>query len=168
MIDPSELIEKVRIEQMRMEDLDEVMIIEKASFITPWTRGMFIEELGSRHSVCLVARMPDESGSGENGKIIGFVCSSFILDEIHILNIAVHPSYRRKGVAGLMIKEIIKKGYERGSRYIFLEVRVKNKAAIRFYEKLGFKVIGLRKGYYADTGEDALIMEKELMGVENI
>ncbi len=168
MIDPSELIGRVRIEQMRMEDLDDVMIIEKASFITPWTRGMFIEELGSHHSVCLVAKMLDESGSGEKSKIIGFICSYFILDEIHILNIAVHPSYRRKGIAGLMMKEIIKKGYERGSRCIFLEVRVKNKAAIRFYEKLGFKVIGVRKGYYADTGEDALIMEKELKGFDNI
>lgn len=168
MIDPSREISRIIVEQMRVEDLDEVMIIEKNSFLTPWTKGMFMEELNKTQSICLVAKIPYDSGFERRQKVVGFVCSSFVIDELHILNIAVHPSYRRRGIATLLMEEVIKRGYKKGIRYIFLEVRIRNKAAISLYEKLGFRIVGLRRGYYSDTGEDALIMEKEIKGLGDI
>jgi ribosomal-protein-alanine N-acetyltransferase len=137
------------------EDLDEVLAIERASFSMPWSRGAFIYEMQqNRVARCWVMR--------EDGHAIGYLCLWEIADELHITNIAVHPSHRRQGVGRMLLQDILEDARERRLRLVVLEVRPSNTEARTLYEGFGFRVIGLRRGYYYDTGEDALVMEAHL------
>jgi len=145
---------EVTIDLMGRDDLPEILAIERESFTSPWTVGMFIKELESSHSVCLTARI------NINGKsVIGaYIIFWLVADEAHLHNLAVKKEYRRQRIAyGLMevMKEIAVKNEITVQT---LEVRKSNIEAIKLYQKCGFVVEGIRPLYYADTHEDALIM----------
>ena len=139
---------------MTLDDLDDVLAIERVSFKTPWSRAAFSYELTqNRVARCVVARAA--------ARLCGYLCLWEIGHEIHITNLAVHPEWRRRGIARALIESILAEGRARGVLLAFLEVRPTNVEALGLYESLGFRVIGERKGYYFDTGEDALIMEAD-------
>ena len=142
---------------MTEEDLEEILAIEQASYRTPWSRRAFESEIRASHAYPLVL------GQQDSPSVIGYVCSWRTLDECHILNVAVHPSFRRMGLASQMIDHLLEIYRERGILHYFLEVRVSNEGAISLYRKYGFKVCGVRRRYYADTGEDALIMQRRVL-----
>ena len=142
---------------MAVGDLDQVLEIERASFPTPWTRAAFCYEIEqNKVARCTALR-------GRRG-IVGYLCLWEIGHEIHITNLAVHPEWRRRGVARQLLGAALIEGVARGVTLAFLEVRPSNTRALALYESLGFQVIGRRNGYYFDTGEDALVMEARLGG----
>jgi ribosomal-protein-alanine N-acetyltransferase len=149
--------EPLTVMAMSLDDLDEVLEIERASFKTPWSRGAFRYELTqNRVARSVVGRL--------DGRLVGYLCLWEIGHEIHITNVAVHPSFRRRGVARALLGQILDQARWSGVELLFLEVRPTNVEALPLYESLGFRVIGRRKGYYFDTGEDALVMEARLGG----
>jgi len=141
---------------MEAGDLDEVMAIEEVSFPTPWSRKLFAEELAREFSDALVA-VPREGGG-----IQGYAVCWTVLDESHLLNIAVRPDARGKGVGRALLLECIRRGARAGADRIHLEVRAGNGPALRMYEREGFSYAGFRRGYYSDTGEDAILLSRDL------
>ncbi len=142
------------IRRMTEEDIEEILAIEQASYRIPWSRRAFENEIRAPHACPLVLGQPDSP------LILGYLCSWRTMDECHILNVAIHPCFRRLGFASHLIDHLLQLSQEEGILRYFLEVRVSNEAAISLYKKYGFKVCGVRKKYYADTGEDALIMQR--------
>jgi len=143
------------ISPMRPDDLDEVVTIERASFGMPWSRGAFLYEIEqNRVARCWVLR--------EDERVAAYLCLWEIADELHVTNIAVHPGLRRRGLARRLLGAILEDGRTRRLRAVTLEVRPTNDEARTLYESFGFRVVGRRRGYYYDTGEDALIMESDL------
>jgi ribosomal-protein-alanine N-acetyltransferase len=132
-----------------------VIAIERRSFSTPWSLAMFVLELSKPSSICLAAHGPD-------GEIHGYlVCARY--DKVwHLMNVAVTPEMRRRGVAAALIGGMFERSGP-GARFT-LEVRESNEAAIAMYESLGFQRAGRRQRYYQDNGEDALIMWHALSG----
>ena len=148
------------LEPLTPADLDEVLAIERISFLTPWSRGAFLYEMRQNPAArCWVAR-----GAPPAPSVLGYLCLWEISPEIHITNLAVHPEWRRRGVARRLLAAALAEGIARGVTLAFLEVRPSNTRALALYESLGFQVIGRRNGYYFDTGEDALVMEARLGG----
>ena len=140
---------------MRPADLDEVLAIERASFSMPWSRGAFLYEMEQNQVArCYVIR--------EEGHIVGYVCLWEVADELHITNIAVHPAFRRRGIARTLLGGVLADACQRKLRLVVLEVRPSNAEARGLYDAFGFRVVGRRRGYYYDTGEDALVMEARL------
>ena len=140
---------------MTLDDLDEVLEIERASFQTPWSRGAFRYELTqNRVARSIVVRV--------GRQLVGYLCLWEIGHEIHVTNLAVHPSFRRRGTARALLRHVLDGARRNGVELVFLEVRPTNVEALALYESLDFRVIGRRKGYYFDTGEDALVMEARL------
>ena len=136
-------------------DLDGVLAIEEASFPTPWSRGMFAEDLGRPFSRPFVAE-------GPSGEILGYAVCWNVAEESHLLNIAVHPESRGRGIGRALVRECIRRGARAGSERIHLEVRAGNEEAQALYMKCGFRFMGIRKKYYTDTGEDALLLTREI------
>jgi [ribosomal protein S18]-alanine N-acetyltransferase len=130
-------------------DLPHVIAIERQSFPTPWSLAMFVLELSKASGICLAALDQDE--------LVGYcVCSRY--DTVwHLMNVAVNPARRREGVAAALLARLFDDADKPGEQYT-LEVRPSNAGAIALYESFGFKRAGLRKGYYHDNKEDALIM----------
>ncbi|MCD6486165.1 MAG: ribosomal protein S18-alanine N-acetyltransferase [Syntrophobacterales bacterium] len=145
-----ETVVDIETRDMTMDDLEEVLSIESVSFPTPWSEGMFLEEM--KHSFC-----HDLVGLVE-GQIIGYISFAIVYDEIHLRNIAVHKDWKRCNVASRLLSMMINISSGRGARYATLEVRESNEAALELYKKFGFVVKGTRPFYYTDTGENALIM----------
>ncbi|MBI4588444.1 MAG: ribosomal protein S18-alanine N-acetyltransferase [Candidatus Rokubacteria bacterium] len=146
------------LEPLGVADLDEVLAIERASFPTPWSRGAFLYELQQNPvGRCWVAR-----SSGSAPRVLGYLCLWEISPEVHITNLAVHPDCRRQGIARSLLGAILEDARRRHLTVALLEVRPTNTEARGLYERLGFQVIGRRKGYYFDTGEDALLMKADL------
>ncbi len=136
-------------------DLETVLRIEQASFVNPWTRDMYLAELENRGvSYCYVAR-------NEASEVVGYCSFWRVLDELHINNLAVAPQYRGAGVGTALLGEVVRQGTELGARRATLEVRRANDAARRLYERLGFTVGGVRRAYYTNPVEDALILCRE-------
>jgi len=136
---------------MTSKDLDMVLEIEKMCFPTPWSRNAFrieIEENRCAHYFVAVC---------EN-QVVGYGGMWLIVDEAHITNVAVHPDYRRRGIGEAILKSLMKRAAALGALRMTLEVRVSNKTAQNLYRKLGFYNAGIRKQYYANNNEDALIM----------
>ena len=123
-------------------------------FSDPWSEKSIETELSCRLSVWLVAL--------EGEQVVGYVGSQTVIDESDMMNIAVHPDFRRRGIAEALVAELEAALRQRGSRALTLEVRDSNASAIALYEKLGFSQVGLRKNYYRNPKEDARILRKEL------
>lgn len=143
------------LERMRPADLDQVVAIERLSFTMPWSRGAFLYEMEQNQVArCYVVR--------EGGRVVGYICLWEVADEMHITNIAVHPDERRRGIGRAMLGQVLEEARQRGVRLVVLEVRPSNVEARALYESFGFRVVGRRRGYYYDTGEDALVMQAGL------
>ena len=128
--------------------------IEKLCFSDPWSENSIAYELTSRLSYWLVAV--------ENGEVVGYIGSQSVLGESDMMNVAVHPDHRRKGVAEALITALSDSLKARGNEVLTLEVRVSNTPAIALYDKLGFTQVGRRPNYYRNPKEDALILRKAL------
>jgi ribosomal-protein-alanine N-acetyltransferase len=144
----------VIIDGMTRNDLPAVLAIEQVSFPTPWTEGMFARELESPHSKHLCARIHNENES----VIAGYIIFWLVADEIHLHDLAVGLPYRGQGVALRLMEEMKEIARRNKVRAMTLEVRESNIEAIKLYRKCGFVVKGIRRFYYPDTREDALIM----------
>jgi ribosomal-protein-alanine N-acetyltransferase len=137
------------IRSLHYSDLPEVAAIERRAFPTPWSIAMFVLEMSKATGVCLAATL--------EGKLVGYtVCSRY--DSVwHVMNVAVEPQLRRQGIASALLRELYARAGDPGAQFT-LEVRRSNLAAIELYERDGFRIAGLRRRYYQDNGEDALIM----------
>ncbi len=145
-------IVRVRLQPMRPEDIPRVLEIERQSFRTPWPRDAYAHELReNRLAAYLVAR-------AETGEVVGYAGMWVILDEAHITTIAVDPQYRGQHIGERLLVGLIDEALARGARWMTLEVRRSNLAAQALYRKYGFREIGVRKGYYSDNREDAIVM----------
>lgn len=138
---------------MNESHVAQIAELEKICFSDPWSENSVASELNNPLSVWLVAE--------GNGIVCGYVGSQTVLDETDMMNIAVHPDFRRKGIAAALIAELVRLLKERGSRILRLEVRESNAPAISLYETMGFTQLGLRKNYYRNPKENALILGKE-------
>ncbi|MEH7098091.1 ribosomal protein S18-alanine N-acetyltransferase [Neobacillus vireti] len=136
---------------MREEDIDQVLEVEHASFTTPWSREAFFNEIhNNKFAVYIVLE--------ENEKIVGYCGTWIVIDEAHVTNIAIRPEYRGKKLGEALLSKLISTTREMGARSMTLEVRVTNHVAQSLYRKFGFQNGGIRKNYYSDNQEDALIM----------
>jgi [ribosomal protein S18]-alanine N-acetyltransferase len=129
-------------------DLPQVIAIERRAFPTPWSLAMFVLELSKPSGVCLAAI--------EDRRIVGYLICARYADVWHLMNIAIDPPMRRRGIATALLEEMIARAGEDAS--YTLEVRPSNSTAIALYERFGFRSAGTRRRYYTDTGEDAVIM----------
>jgi ribosomal-protein-alanine N-acetyltransferase len=145
---------QIDVQPMRLIHLDEVLSIESASFSTPWRRDMFAREISQPSSVAVVWRAGHE--------VVGYLCFWKVVDEAHVMTLAVHPARRGQGIGRLIMEYLEGAALNYGLRRIILEVGRRNSAARALYRRHGFKVIGFRKRYYADIGDDAFVMEKWL------
>jgi [ribosomal protein S18]-alanine N-acetyltransferase len=153
----------VRIEPMRPEDLDTVLEIERVSFKTPWSREAFLHELERNRVAALwVARAERTGEATATSPVAGYLCLWVVADEVHVTNLAVDPAWRGEGIGRLLLGTLLFRHRAAGARRAFLEVRPANVEARRLYEGLGFHQVGRRRGYYVDTGEDALLLEARL------
>ncbi len=134
-----------------LQDAEAMAALDHQCFAVPWSRQAFEQELSINDAAFyLIAAMGEET--------IGYAGLWAILDEGHITNIAVHPAHRRKGLGEMLLAELIRISEENGILRHTLEVRASNEPAIKLYEKFDFKAEGIRKGYYEDNGEDAIIL----------
>jgi [ribosomal protein S18]-alanine N-acetyltransferase len=137
-------------------DLPQVMEIERLVFPHPWTPGLFLHELKLSFSRLYLAR----SGNGDR-RLLGYVCWWIVGDEVHVLNLAVHPDTRRSGTGRALVQRVLDDAAAHHAVSVSLEVRHDNEAAAALYRSLGFTASGLRRNYYGQ-GEDAIIMERRL------
>ncbi len=147
--------------KIKKEDVDELLEIEKKSFPSPWSREMFLRELEVAFSY---HRLIELKGKKE---ILGYIFCWLGKDEASILSLAVAPKMRGKGLGSFLLKKALDELFSLGILRVWLEVRVSNLPAQALYRKFGFKLVGIRRGYYRDTGEDALVMEKELKDAQS-
>ncbi|ABZ84289.1 ribosomal-protein-alanine acetyltransferase [Heliomicrobium modesticaldum Ice1] len=155
---------------MTVKDVDEVLAIEQVSFPTPWSRSAFVTELTesrlSHYWVCVEGAEKDGRLNPfpvePTERVIGYVGVWIILDEVHITTIAIHPERRGEGLGEALLEYIFFETAQLGGERITLEVRPSNTKALALYRKRGFQEVGRRRGYYTDTGEDAIIMWREL------
>lgn len=145
----------ITVRPMRIEDLDQVLEVERASFPTPWTKEAFYRELTQNRLACYLVALAD-------GRVIAYAGAWLILDEAHVTNIAVHPSFRGRKVGELLMRSLMLLARSKGARQMTLEVRASNLVAQNLYRKLGFSTQGRRPKYYTDNQEDALIMWADL------
>jgi len=144
----------VELRRLDARDLDAVAEIERASYPTPWSHAMFAAELRKPSSLAIGA-FAAEAG------LVGYAFVSRYVDAWHVMNVAVDPAWRRRGVASLLLDRLFELTATEGRRGYTLEVRVSNHAAIRLYERFGFRSKGIRRSYYTDNREDALIMWRD-------
>ncbi|HET7856969.1 MAG TPA: ribosomal protein S18-alanine N-acetyltransferase [Gaiellaceae bacterium] len=145
----------IELRKLKLRDLGAIEEIERASYPTPWSRSMFAGELAKPSSICLGAIDP------ETEELVGYLIISRYVDAWHVMNLAVRDSHRRRGVATRLMERLFEITSGDGRRGYTLEVRVSNEAAIKLYEALGFRPRGIRRGYYTDNREDALIMWRD-------
>lgn len=139
------------IRRMERADIAAVHAIERVSYPYPWSRGIFVDclRVGYRCHVLM-----------ENEALCGYAIVSAAMDEAHLLNLCIHPDWRRMGLAGMLLEHVVGEARIGGAHRMFLEVRPSNRAALALYRQTGFHVIGRRPGYYPDAGgrEDAVVM----------
>ncbi len=146
---------KIKIQRMQKSDVDNVINIEERAYGEHhWSKESFLNELSNDLARYYAAFDLD-------GNLVGYAGCWQILEEVHITNIAVSPDFRRQKIGERLLRQIIDDCYKNKAKYITLEVRVSNNPAIKMYEKYGFKSLGVRKGYYQNNNEDALIMWTE-------
>lgn len=140
----------VIIERMQRPHIEEVLEIENASFSTPWSKALFYNELCHPSALIYVALL--------GSRVVGYICVHQVMDEGHILNLAVRQDMKRQGIAKTLVQRIIAELKESACKTIYLEVRISNYMAKHLYEGLGFKAVGIRKHYYESPKEDGIIM----------
>jgi ribosomal-protein-alanine N-acetyltransferase len=145
----------IELRKLKLRDLNAIEEIERASYPTPWSRSMFAGELAKPSSICLGAV------DSRTDELVGYLIISRYVDAWHVMNVAVRPSHRRRGIARALIERLFEVTERDARRGYTLEVRVSNEAAIQLYEALGFRARGIRRGYYTDNREDALIMWRD-------
>jgi [ribosomal protein S18]-alanine N-acetyltransferase len=143
----------VDIRALTLSNLNAIEEIERSSYPTPWSRSMFAGELAKPASLCL--------GAFEGEQLAGYLIISRYVDAWHVMNIAVAPQFRRRGIATALLERLFELTEDGSRRGYTLEVRVSNDGAIKLYERLGFTGRGIRRGYYTDNREDALIMWRD-------
>ena len=143
----------IQFTQMKAEHVPQVAQLEKLCFADPWSEKSIATELDSPWSYWVVAVA--------DGQVVGYVGSQSSYEQADIMNVAVHPDWRRRGIAESLIDCLMKELRTRNCMALMLEVRASNAPAITLYEKLGFHQVGLRKNYYRNPKEDALILRKE-------
>ena len=154
---------RLEIRRMRPDDLEEVMVIERAAFKHPWSPELFRRELEHDWSTILVAVEPLTSAPGRGTeRIVAFLIFWLVHDEVHVLNVAVVPEHRRKGIARMLMAETERRAMQAGAALMTLEVRRSNEAALELYREFEYRAVGVRPNYYVDEGEDAIVMVKEL------
>jgi [ribosomal protein S18]-alanine N-acetyltransferase len=148
-------MKNLKLVQMTESHIPGVLAIERRVFDTPWTREMFLQEIrgvfGSHTTVALA-----------EDRVIGYQIAWLIEDEVHLVNIAVDPDYQKHGVGTLLLNHLIEHARGQSKSFITLEVRASNAAAQAFYRRFLFRTIGVRRGYYSDNREDALLMVLDL------
>jgi ribosomal-protein-alanine N-acetyltransferase len=144
---------RVEIRRLAYSDLPQVIGVERRAFPTPWSLAMFVLELSKSSGVCLAAVL----GTERERRLVGYLICSRYEAVWHVMNVAVAPEHRREGVASALLGELYVRVDDEQARYT-LEVRRSNDGAIRLYEREGFRAAGLRRRYYQDNGEDALVM----------
>jgi ribosomal-protein-alanine N-acetyltransferase len=146
----------VLLSPVRTKDLETIISIENNSFSQPWKRQAIIDELACPDASQYVAK------TRSNSAVIAYIFVRFLMDEMHIMKIAVAPQWRNRGAGSALLHAMQAEGRRRGAATVLLEVRPSNMAAIRLYEKAGFQTIGVRPDYYPKTRETALVMSKRL------
>jgi ribosomal-protein-alanine N-acetyltransferase len=146
---------KVEIRRLELRDLNAIERIERESYRTPWSRSMFAGELAKPSSLSIGAFEP------ETGALLGYLIISRYVDAWHVMNVAVAPDFRRRRIAASLLERLFELTSGEDRRGYTLEVRVSNDVAIRLYEQAGFRARGIRRGYYTDNREDALIMWRD-------
>ena len=141
------------IEKMNSSHVAQIAQLEKICFSDPWSEKSVASELDNKLAFWLVA--------AEGDTVAGYIGSQTVIDETDMMNLAVHPDFRRQGIAEALVNTLVENLKKMGSRCLTLEVRASNAPAIALYEKLGFAEIGRRKNYYRNPREDALILRKE-------
>ena len=143
----------LEIRPLELADLDAIESIEQRAYPTPWSRSMFASELAKPTSICL--------GAYDGAELVGYVINSRYVDAWHVMNVAVDPDRHRRGVATALLERLFELTADDERRGYTLEVRVSNEGAIRLYQRLGFEPRGIRRGYYTDNREDAVIMWRD-------
>jgi [ribosomal protein S18]-alanine N-acetyltransferase len=143
----------IEIRRLQLRDLTSIEEIERTAYPTPWSRSMFAGELSKPSSICL--------GAFDDAELVGYLITSRYVDAWHVMNVAVAPNRQRTGIASALLVRLFELTAADERRGYTLEVRVSNAAAIALYERLGFESRGVRRGYYTDNREDALIMWKD-------
>jgi ribosomal-protein-alanine N-acetyltransferase len=141
---------KLIIRDMREDDIPAVLEIERISFSSPWTEHFFLSEIFKKNAFSQVAVFEE--------RVIGFICVDYMHHESHIIDLAVHPDFRRRGAASVLIYKAREELKKRGCIFVYLKVRASSAGAQEFYKICGFEVEGIRKKYYCDPDEDALLM----------
>ena len=147
--------ENVDLRKLELHDLNDIERIERESYPTPWSRSMFAGELAKPSSLSLGAF------DRETGALVGYLVISRYVDAWHVMNVAVTSEYRRRGIARALLERLFQVTSSDERRGYTLEVRVSNVGAIALYERIGFVARGVRRGYYTDNREDALIMWRD-------
>ena len=141
------------ITNMREQHVSQVAELEKLCFSDPWSESSVASELNNQLALWLVAE--------DNGRVAGYVGSQTVMGESDMMNVAVHPDYRKQGIATTLIVGLVEELRKRESHCLTLEVRASNENAISLYQKLEFQQVGCRKNYYRNPKEDGLILRKE-------
>jgi [ribosomal protein S18]-alanine N-acetyltransferase len=147
------VIAGITLRHLKLADIPAVEQVERRSYPTPWSRTMFAGEIEKPTSRCY--------GAFDGDRLAGYLIVSRYVDAWHVMNVAIDEPYRRRGLAEQMLRQLIADTDGDGTRGYTLEVRVSNHGAIRLYERIGFTPTGIRRGYYTDNREDALIMWRE-------
>jgi ribosomal-protein-alanine N-acetyltransferase len=143
----------IEIRPLGLSDLSSIDAIEQRAYRTPWSRSMFASELAKASSICL--------GAWEEERLVGYIVNSRYVDAWHVMNVAVDPDYQRRGIATRLLERLFELTRDDQRRGYTLEVRISNADAIGLYENLGFVRQGIRRAYYTDNREDALIMWRD-------
>jgi ribosomal-protein-alanine N-acetyltransferase len=144
----------IQLHPMRPAHLDRICQIERACFSNPWPRESFLSDLGTPQARCTVALMKE--------MVVGYAIGWFVLDELHVLNLAVGPRHRRRGIGRDLLSDLLAAAQSRGCRHASLELRSSNHHARRLYEKYGFRPVAIRRRYYRYPTEDAFVMLLDL------
>lgn len=149
------------IRKMMLDDIEQVIVIDRVSFSLPWPERSFRFELTDNPaSRCWVAEV--------DGRLVGIIVVWLIVDEVHVATIATHPEFRRQGIAKRLLSHALRELRNEGAQSSFLEVRASNFAAQEMYRKFGYEKSGIRPRYYRDNDEDALLMTLESLDVERL
>ena len=152
------LIQKLKFAPGEITDLEQIMVIEQASFSHPWTEGMILSELfDNPFAFSFVLR------AGENQTIVAYVFMRMVLEELHLMDLAVHPACRRRRIAEKLVQKVLCTAREKQVERIILEVRASNQAAQSLYKKFGFVQVGERRNYYFKPRENAFLFQYDLL-----